>query len=226
MPSSRAATPTAEMGAVIAEAIVRCHLRTMARLHIDYDLLSWEGDILRLQFWATAFDILKRNGTVYLQPDGKLKGCWVMEIDEDVDATVEQADAVVADDGEEEAEAEGGPNQREKVIVRSDGTVTYVGKDIANQFWKFGLLGKDFLYRPFATRIDGDDAVGDDLDRRRGRAPRVRWRRHGDQRHRHAPGLPAEVAEAGARHDGASCAGRAVDPLLVRDGGPVAQDGP
>ena len=144
------------MGAVIADAIVRCHLRTMARLHIDYDLLSWEGDILRLQFWATAFDILKRNGTVYLQPDGKLKGCWVMEIDEDVDATVEQADAVDADDGDEEAEAEGGPNQREKVIVRSDGTVTYVGKDIANQFWKFGLLGRDFLYRPFATRIDGE----------------------------------------------------------------------
>jgi arginyl-tRNA synthetase len=144
---------TAEMGAIIAEAIVRCHLRTMARLHIDYDLLSWEGDILRLQFWATAFDILKRNGTVYLQPDGKLKGCWVMEIDDDVDATADETDAVDETDGEPD---EGGPNQREKVIVRSDGTVTYVGKDIANQFWKFGLLGKDFLYRPFATRLSGD----------------------------------------------------------------------
>ena len=73
---------TAAMGAVVADAIVRCHLRTMGRLHIDYDLLSWEGDILRLHFWATAFDILKRNGTVYLQQEGKLKGCWVMEIDE------------------------------------------------------------------------------------------------------------------------------------------------
>ena len=74
--------PTAEMGAVIAERIVRCHLRTMARLDIDYDLLSWEGDILRLHFWATAFDILKRNGAVYLQTDGRLKGCWVMAIED------------------------------------------------------------------------------------------------------------------------------------------------
>jgi len=146
--------PTAEMGAIVADAIVRCHLRTMARLHIDYDLLSWEGDILRLQFWATAFDILKRNGTVYLQDEGKLKGCWVMEIDENVDATLGQAEEAPVDADEDDAE--GGANQREKVIVRSDGTVTYVGKDIANQFWKFGLLGKDFAYRPFATRLDGE----------------------------------------------------------------------
>ena len=141
---------SAAMGAVIAEAIVRCHLRTMARLRIDYDLLSWEGDILRLQFWATAFDILKRQGTVYLQQEGKLAGCWVMEIDEDVDATLEQGDATPAD-----GEADEGANPREKVIVRSNGTVTYVGKDIANQFWKFGLLGKDFAYRRFGHRLDG-----------------------------------------------------------------------
>ncbi len=148
--------PSAEMGAVIADAIVRCHLVTMARLHIDYDLLSWEGDILRLQFWATAFDILKRNGTVYLQQEGKLKGCWVMEIDDDVDATVDLTDAPATDEAATETETEGGPNQREKVIVRSDGTVTYVGKDIANQFWKFGLLGRDFAYRPFARRLTGE----------------------------------------------------------------------
>ncbi|MBA2353092.1 MAG: arginine--tRNA ligase [Acidobacteria bacterium] len=143
---------TAEMAAVIADAIVRCHLRTMARLHIDYDLLSWEGDILRLQFWDTAFDILERNGTVYLQTEGKLKGCWVMEIDEDVDLTGGSGAAVRVDPLDQEA----APEQREKVIVRSDGTVTYVGKDIANQFWKFGLLGKDFAYRAFGTRLTGE----------------------------------------------------------------------
>jgi len=75
-----------------------------------------------------------------------------MEIDEDVDAAGDQSDAPATD----EAEGEGGPNQREKVIVRSDGTVTYVGKDIANQFWKFGLLGRDFAYRPFARRVNGE----------------------------------------------------------------------
>ncbi|HUF25220.1 MAG TPA: arginine--tRNA ligase [Vicinamibacterales bacterium] len=130
----------AAMAAFIADRIVGCHLRTMARLNIDYDLLSWEGDILRLQFWATAFEQLKQRGSVYLQTDGKLAGCWVMKIDDMAERE--------AADGAEDAD-------KEKVIVRSDGTVTYVGKDIAYQFWKFGLLGRDFHYRPFTTREDG-----------------------------------------------------------------------
>ncbi len=128
----------AEMGAFIADRIVRSHLKTMKRLNVDYDLLTWEGDILRLQFWATAFEDLKRRDAVFMQTDGKLKGCWVMKIED-------------PDDPEPaEGEAED-PERREKVIVRSNGTVTYVGKDIANQFWKFGILGRDFLYRDFAT---------------------------------------------------------------------------
>ena len=142
------ANATADMAALIADAVVRRHLVTMRRLNIDYDLLSWEGDILRLRFWAHAFEILKRQGTVYLQTEGRLKGCWVMRIDEaaDAEATTTEAPAA-ADAGEDE--------DREKVIVRSNGTVTYVGKDIAYQFWKFGLLGLDFRYRTFATRADG-----------------------------------------------------------------------
>ena len=74
--------PTAEMGALVADAIVRCHLETMRRLHIGYDLLTWEGDILRLKFWAHAFEILKQQGTVYFQTEGRLAGCWVMAIDD------------------------------------------------------------------------------------------------------------------------------------------------
>src|SRR6202030_2491322 len=102
-----------------------------------------EGDILRLQFWARAFEILKASGTVFLQTDGKLAGCWVMRIEEsDAGEPTEPA--------EQEKAAE-----REKVIVRSNGVVTYVGKDIANQFWKFGLLGLDFHYRLFATQANG-----------------------------------------------------------------------
>ena len=59
----------------------------MARLNVDYDLLTWEGHILRLQFWARAFEILKEKGAVYLQTEGKLAGCWVMKIeDEDRDS--------------------------------------------------------------------------------------------------------------------------------------------
>ncbi len=75
--------PTAELARFIADHIVRCHIRTMARMNIGYDLLTWEGDILRLHFWTHAFEYLKKTGAVYLQPEGKLKGCWVMKIEDD-----------------------------------------------------------------------------------------------------------------------------------------------
>src|SRR5262245_48495956 len=130
---------TADMGAFIVDRIVRTHLKTMARLNIGYDLLTYEGDILRLKFWAHAFDILKTQGAVFLQTEGRLAGCWVMRI--------EEGEQPEAGDSEEDS--------REKVIVRSNGVVTYVGKDIANQFWKFGLLGRDFRYRRFANQANG-----------------------------------------------------------------------
>ncbi|MEZ5421375.1 MAG: arginine--tRNA ligase [Vicinamibacterales bacterium] len=135
--------PSAAIGALVAERIVRTHLVTMGRLGIDYDLLTWEGDILRLQFWARAFESLKATGAVFLQTEGALAGCWVMTIDDDAGATPDP----------EAADAEDAP--REKVIVRSNGTVTYVGKDMAYQFWKLGVLGRDFKYRRFGTRLDG-----------------------------------------------------------------------
>ena len=127
----------AALGAFIVDRIVGAHLKTMARLNIGYDLLTYEGDILRLQFWAHAFETLKAQGAVFLQTEGKLAGCWVMKI--------EEGEAADADD----------PEQREKVIVRSNGVVTYVGKDLANQFWKFGLLGLDFRYRLLAAQPNG-----------------------------------------------------------------------
>jgi arginyl-tRNA synthetase len=131
----------AAMGAFIADRIVRCHLRTMARMAVDYDLLTWEGDILRLHFWTTAFEQLKARGAVFLKTEGRLKGCWVMPIES---GAPEDAGGTAAEEADDD--------QREKVIVRSNGTVTYVGKDIANQFWKYGLLGRDFHYRVFEPR--------------------------------------------------------------------------
>ena len=68
-------TENAELAAFIADRIVRCHLSTMARMNVDYDLLTWEGDILRLKFWAQAFEVLKQKGAVYLRQDGRLAGC-------------------------------------------------------------------------------------------------------------------------------------------------------
>ncbi len=150
----RGGNPTANLAAFIADRIVRCHLQTMRRLNISYDLLTWEGDILRLHFWSHAFEFLKKTGSVFLQTEGRLAGCWVMKI-EDEDGSASGADEEAAPaSSEEDADAEG-PEQREKVIVRSDGTVTYVGKDMAYQLWKFGLLGKDFRYRIFEAR-DGE----------------------------------------------------------------------
>ena len=171
-------TESSRIAQFIADRIVRCHLVTMARLNIDYDLLTWEGHILRLQFWARAFEILKESGAVYLQTGGKLAGCWVMKIEEDASpADASDLGLGIGDledpesTGDEASGASGAPraqapaggqgppdqenDEKEKVIVRSNGTVTYVGKDIAYQFWKLGLLGRDFNYRHFAVRRDG-----------------------------------------------------------------------
>jgi len=144
----RGGNDVAAMGAFIVDRIVRAHLKTMARLGIGYDLLTYEGDIIRLHFWAHAFEVLKTQGAVFLQTEGKLAGCWVMRIEEDG----RQGDGGESDNAEG---AEGAEESREKVIVRSNGVVTYIGKDLANQFWKLGLLGLDFNYRRFATQENG-----------------------------------------------------------------------
>jgi arginyl-tRNA synthetase len=138
----RGGNDTAALGAFVVDRIVRLHLKTMERLNIGYDLLTYEGDIVRLHFWTHAFEKLKAEGAVFLQTEGKLAGCWVMRI-EDSNAA-ERGEAENADDDE----------AREKVIVRSNGVVTYIGKDLANQFWKLGLLGLDFSYRLFDTQAN------------------------------------------------------------------------
>ena len=160
----------AAMASLIVERIVRAHLATMARLNIGYDLLTYEGDIIRLQFWARAFEILKAQGAVFLQTAGKLAGCWVMKIEEDTAPA--PADGGTGPEADEE-------DTREKVIVRSNGVVTYIGKDLANQFWKLGLLGRDFRYRLFATQAGGrplwstTSGDGDSDAPRFGRAARI-----------------------------------------------------
>ena len=124
----------AELAHIVADAIVACHIKTMLRMGIEYDVLPRESEILHLQFWATAFELLKERKGIYLEAEGKNAGCWVMPGSAFSDSTDEDTN---------------------KVIVRSNGTVTYVGKDIAYQLWKFGLLGKDFHYRPWMIYPDG-----------------------------------------------------------------------
>ena len=131
----------AEVAQVVAEAIVTCHLNTMARLDIHYDLLARESEILHLQFWDTAFEMLKKSGAIHFAESGKMKGCWVLPWKEEVKEAKEVKEV------KEKTAEEDDENEQDKIIVRSNGTVTYVGKDIAYQLWKFGLLGKDFCYR-------------------------------------------------------------------------------
>ncbi len=126
----------AEMAALVADAIVQFHLKTMLRLGVRYDVLPRESEILHLKFWASAFEKLKSSGAIYLESEGKNAGCWVMP------ASAFSTDAESEDN---------------KVIVRSNGIVTYVGKDIAYQLWKFGLLGKDFYYRKLMAYPDGHE---------------------------------------------------------------------
>jgi arginyl-tRNA synthetase len=126
---------TAVLAAVIARAIVQRHVATMLRLGIVYDLLPKESDIIHLHFWDRAFNLLKESGAIIMETEGKHKGCWVMKLGDS-------------------AQFEG-MDEPDKILVRSNGTVTYTGKDIAYQLWKFGLLDRTFNYRKFSTYPDG-----------------------------------------------------------------------
>jgi arginyl-tRNA synthetase len=121
---------TARLAELVAARIVECHLTTMERLGIRYDLLAHESDILRLHFWDRAFELLKTAGAIRLETEGKNAGCWVLTMESD---------------GADE----------DKIIVRSNGTVTYTGKDIAYQLWKMGHLDRDFRYRRQKSYQDG-----------------------------------------------------------------------
>jgi arginyl-tRNA synthetase len=141
----------AEVARIVADAIVGCHLRTMARLNIGYELLARESEILHLKFWDAAFEMLKKSGAIQLATSGKMAGCWVMPWKEEVKEAQEVKKVKErTSEGEEEEE-----DSQDKIIVRSNGTVTYVGKDIAYQLWKFGLLGKDFHYRKWPNAPEG-----------------------------------------------------------------------
>ena len=142
----------AEVAQVVADAIVSCHLRTMARLDIHYDLLARESEILHLKFWDAAFEMLKKSGAIQLATSGKMAGCWIMPWKEEEKAVPDAESTESAEDTETKEEEE---NSQDKIIVRSNGTVTYVGKDIAYQLWKFGLLGKDFHYRKWPNAPEG-----------------------------------------------------------------------
>lgn len=128
--------PTAALADFISNRNVQCIVDTMERLSIRYDLLPRESEILHLHFWDKAFEQMKELGVIHFESEGKHSGCWVMPFE--------------SHSGTDEHEAD-------KILVRSNGTVTYTGKDIAYQMWKLGLLGLDFNYRLFHTYAGGKE---------------------------------------------------------------------
>jgi arginyl-tRNA synthetase len=133
---------TAAIADLISIAVLRRHLETMDRLDIEYDFLPRESEILHLHFWDAAFAKLKDAGVLSFETEGKNKGCWVMRRGKAIPKEAENTEVAEED---------------QKVIVRSNGTVGYVGKDIAYHLWKFGLLGRDFGYRKFYRYPNGHD---------------------------------------------------------------------
>ncbi|MCC7018233.1 MAG: arginine--tRNA ligase [Ardenticatenales bacterium] len=121
----------------VAGRIVTANLATMARAGIGYDVLTWESHILGLGFWQTAFERLRDGGALRFETDGPNAGCWVVPF------------------GAGTVELEGKTVSEDKVLVTSQGTITYTAKDIAYQLWKFGLLGRDFSYRLWGAQADG-----------------------------------------------------------------------
>jgi arginyl-tRNA synthetase len=124
----------AKLADYVATRNVECILDTMERLGIRYDLLARESDILHLHFWERAFALMKQAGVIRYETEGRHAGCWVMPFESHT--------------GTDEHESD-------KIIVRSNGTVTYTGKDIAYQLWKLGKLGLDFHYQVFRAYRDG-----------------------------------------------------------------------
>jgi arginyl-tRNA synthetase len=143
---------TAAVADLISIAVLRRHLETMDRLDIEYDFLPRESEILHLHFWDAAFSKLKESGVLVFEAEGKNKGCWVMRR-----AGTSKSETAGDSDPAKDTERGEIAEEDQKVIVRSNGTVGYVGKDIAYHMWKFGILGRDFGYRKFYRYPNGHD---------------------------------------------------------------------
>jgi arginyl-tRNA synthetase len=154
--------PVASFAKELAVKIVQSHLEAVAQLSVFYDLLNWESDIIARGFWEATFELLKEKGAIRLETEGPNEGCWVVPLG----GIVETAE---------------GMKSLDKILVRSNGSVTYTGKDVAYQLWKFGLLKRDFLYKCWGPQASGEvlwttakeGEAGENLAKRFGHAETV-----------------------------------------------------
>ena len=206
---------TAAMGAFIVDRIVRAHLQTMARLNIGYDLLTYEGDILRLQFWARAFEILKAQGAVFLQTEGKLAGCWVMRIEERQAPTPSEQPTTASAD-ERSAREGDRPLERRRHLRRQGHREPVLEVRAARPRLPLPPL-RDAGQRPAAVV---DDVRRRATPARRRSAAPTRIYNVIDSRQMYLQALLSQALRTLGHPDGS----RELDPLLVRDGGAVARD--
>lgn len=141
--ASEAGPDYAEEAADLSRKIVQAHLKTMGRLNISYDLLTWESAILGAGLWQRTFEMLRDRDLLEKPESGPAAGCWLLPFGDGEAQTNEEKDRM-----------------QDKILVRSDGTATYTAKDIANQLWKFGLtddpaMGVKFDYILWNTQHDG-----------------------------------------------------------------------
>src|SRR4030042_16096 len=129
--------PIAGFAKDLAIKIVQSHLETVAQLSIFYDLLNWESDIIARGFWETTFELLKEKGALRFETEGPNEGCWAVPFG----GIVETAE---------------GLKSLDKILIRSNGSGTYTGKDVAYKLWKVGLLKKDFLYKCWGPQANGE----------------------------------------------------------------------
>ncbi|XEC94209.1 arginine--tRNA ligase [Paenibacillus tarimensis] len=147
-------TNIAWLGLVVAERIVKEHLDEMKQFNIGYDVLVWESSIIREGFWSETFELLKQTPVFHQETEGKLARCWVLKQPDNDSGVGDQTDF-----------------QADKVLIRSNGILTYTAKDIAYHLWKFGVLGKDFRYKKFADKLWSTHPDG--VKKRIGRADTV-----------------------------------------------------
>ena len=198
----------------------RAHLKTMARLNIGYDLLTYEGDILRLQFWAHAFEILKAQGAVFLQTEGKLAGCWVMRIDEGRRGDAGRGDgrrpSERSDDPRSAREGDRAIERRRHLRRQGHRQPVLEVRPARPRLPLSPVRDAQAGGRPLWSTTSGDGDAG---------APPFGHAQTNLQRHRLAADVPAGAAQPGAAHARPSARSRELGPLLLRDGGAVARDG-
>jgi arginyl-tRNA synthetase len=134
----------AQQAADLSAAIVRAHLTTMSRLNIYYTLLTWESAIVAAGLWRHTFETLRDRGILRKPESGPAKGAWILPF------------------GEGESQSDEGDHSSDKILVKSDGTATYTGKDIATQLWKFGIsddpsIGVHFHFLPWGKQENGEE---------------------------------------------------------------------